>query len=40
MAGIRNYLELCLLWFFGYSGVYVDRMKAVWVGEVEAVPWK
>lgn len=33
------YIELILLYLMGYSGIYSNRIKAKWVGEVENVPW-
>ena len=34
------YLELTLLHFFGYTGVFVDRLDARWTSEVKIVPWR
>ena len=33
------YVEMLLLRFFNYNGVYSNRLVPRWVGEVEAVPW-
>ncbi len=33
------YVEMMLLRFFNYSGVYSNRLVPRWVGEVESVPW-
>jgi hypothetical protein len=34
------YLEMSILAICGYSGIYGNRLKQRWVGEVENVPWK
>ena len=34
------YLEMGLLAICGYSGIYGNRLKQRWVGQVEDVPWK
>lgn len=33
------YLELCLLRLFGYEGVYANRLKFMWEGDYDKLPW-
>lgn len=33
------YLELCLLRLFGYEGVYANRLKFIWEGDYDKLPW-
>jgi hypothetical protein len=33
------YIELCILRLSNYRGVYSNRLRARWVGQVENVPW-
>ena len=33
------YIELSILALTGYRGVYSNRLRARWRGEVERVPW-
>ncbi|SLN74180.1 hypothetical protein OCH7691_03706 [Oceanibacterium hippocampi] len=34
------YVELSILRLCGYNGVYSNRLRARWVGQVEEVPWQ
>jgi len=34
-----KYVELIILAFIGYKGEYSNRLKEIWFGEVEVVPW-
>lgn len=37
---VTHYLELCILKAIGYEGAYVNRVTAMYLGDVEMVPWR